>query len=865
VTGEAGSGKTALIQEFSSRAQAAHPDLVIARGDCNAYTGIGDPYLPFREILALMMGDTESRWAAGAIGREQVRRVWRALPLTVKALLEAGPDLVDTFVSRESAIERATALLPSGAGWLTRLREQTGRRPTAPGMPGPQQSDVFEQYTRVLEVLARQVPLVLVLDDLQWADLGSVSMLFHVGRHLAGKRILILGAYRPEEVTGGRDGERHPLEAVANEFQRDFGEIGVSLEQADSRDFVEAYLDSEPNRLGAAFREMLYRQTRGHPLFTIELLRGLQERGGLVQDQAGKWAEGADLDWRALPARVEAAIRERISRLAEPLRTTLQVASVEGEVFTAEVVSRVLGADERSIVQRLSGELDRRHRLIRAQAIERLEWRRVSRYRFTNYLFQKYLYDSLDTVERAYLHEDVGNTLEELYGDKCGEIAVQLAWHFEEAGIPEKAIGYLHQAGDRAVRLSAYPEGRAHLSRGLELLMNMPDSPKRAQQELALQVSMGMAWMGDIPGPEWKNAYSRARELCRQMGKTSELCRVVGELSIFHYVRAEYHKAREMAEEALSLAEQAGDPLAVAVSHWHLGYSLFGLGEYAAARAHLGQTIAAYEPDQHQILVHLRGSDTGVSALAYDACCLWCLGFPEQASRRSQEALALARALDHAFTLADVLCFGGCLFNRMRRDARALRGAAEELIRLSTGMGFSSFGGTGTCYWGSAEALMGRTQEGITLIREGLSIRQSIGARCHHSGILGALAESQIASAQMAEGMATLTEALAMVVETGEHHWEAELWRVRSQLLLGLGDEQRAETSLQTAIEISRRQGARSWELRAATSLARLWLAQGRVDEASYLLAGIYGWFTEGFDTPDLVEARALLLELEQR
>jgi adenylate cyclase len=369
--------------------------------------------------------------------------------------------------------------------------------------------------------------LVLVVDDLQWADLGSISLLFHLGRQLAGSRILIVGAYRPEEVAlgrpvspllaGGIEGgrERHPLEPVVNEFQRDFGHIMVDLGQAESRDFVEAFLDSEPNRLGVAFREMLYQQTHGHPLFTIELLRGLQERGDLIQDPEGHWVEGPALDWETLPARVEAVIAERMGRLAEPLQAALRVASVEGEVFTAEVVARVRAADEGEVVGRLSGELDRRHRLVRAQAIERLGSRRVSRYRFRNYLFQKYLYDSLDEVERAYLHEDVGNVLEELYGDQASEIAAiaaiapQLAWHFQEAGMAEKAIHYLHQAGEKAVQLSAYQEGIAHLTRGLELLMALPDSGgkehrlERAQQELALQLALGMAWIGakGFPAP----------------------------------------------------------------------------------------------------------------------------------------------------------------------------------------------------------------------------------------------------------------------------------------------------------------------------------------------------------------------------
>jgi predicted ATPase len=875
VTGEAGSGKTALMQEFTRRAQEAHADLIVASGNCNAYTGIGDPYLPFREILELLTGDVKARWAAGAMTKEHARRLWHTLPLAVQALVEAGPDLIDTFVLRAALLERAMTYTqrPGRVDWLTRLDELVERKPTSAGVPSPQHSHLFKQYTEVSKALARQALLVLVVDDLQWADAGSINLLFHLGRQLAGSRILIVGAYRREEVALGRDGERHPLAPVVNELQREFGDVAVNVDQSERRAFVDAFLDSEPNRLGLAFREMLYRQTHGHPLFTIELLRGMQERGDLVQDPEGRWAEGPALDWETLPARVEAVIAERIGRLPQALPRALAVASVEGEVFTAEVVAQVLRTDERDMVQHLSSELDRRHRLVRAQAIERLGSRRVSRYRFRNYLFQKYLYDNLDEAERAYLHEDVGNALEELYGDPASEISAiaaiagQLAWHFQEAGIAEKAIHYLHQAGERAVQLSAHQEGVAHLTRGLALLMALPDSGaedrrlERAQQELALQLSLGMAWMG-IAAPEVEKAFVRARELCQQTGKTSQLRRIQGLLATMHYVRAEHQRARELGEEALNLAQQAGDPLLVARGHWHLGFVFFGLGEYTSARAHLEQMIAFYEPQHHHPLVFLSGIDAGLSALAYDACCLWCLGYPEQALSRSQDTLALARELDHPFTLGDVLCFAGCLFNEMRRDAQALKGNSEELVRLANEKGIPTWLGQANCFRGGALAMLGQVQEGIAQMREGMVAMQSEGVRCYLPGVLRSLAEAQAKAGHPEEGLTTLAGALALVEQTEGRHWEAELYRLRAELLLMQGDDAEAEASFRRAIEVAQRQQAKSWELRATVSLARLWQEQGRIDEARQMLAEIYGWFTEGFDTPDLQEAKALLEEL---
>jgi DNA-binding SARP family transcriptional activator/predicted ATPase len=864
VTGEAGSGKTTLVQEFLRRAQEAHADLVAATGNCNARTGRGDPYLPFREILGLLTGDVEARWAAGALERGHALRLRATLPLAAQALVDVGPDLVDTFVPGAALIERASAHAPAGAAWLKRAQELVQRKQIGPAAPMLEQRGLLEQYARVVQTLARQVPLVLAVDDLQWADLGSVSLLFHLGRELAGARILIVGAYRPEEVAIGRDGERHPLEPVVNQFQREFGAITVDVDQAESHLFMDGFLDSEPNQLGPHFRKRLYRQTGGHPLFTVELLRGMQERGDLIQDAQGKWVEGPALDWETLPARVEAACAERIGRLAEPLQHALRVSSIEGEDFTAEVVARVLQTDERNIVQLLSSELDRRHRLVRAQAIERLGSRRLSRYRFRHDLFQKFLYDRLDEVERSYLHEDVGNALEELYGDQAGDIAVQLAWHFEEAGIAQKATHYLCLAGERAVQLSAYEEGVAHLTRGLALLETLPDSAGRTEQEIALQLALGLALVGLIgyAAPEVQDAFIRARDLCQQIGKTSQLCRALGELAVLYYVRAENGKARDLAQEALALAQQSDDPLLIATSHWFIGFISFSLGDYTTAQAHLRQTISFYDPQQHhRAFILLRGSDVGPSALSYDACCLWCLGYPEQALARSEEALALARELDHPFTLADVLAYGGCVFHAMRRDVHALNDCAQKLMRLSTDK-LPSWVCTAECFAGEALAMLGQVAEGIAQLRQGMADTEAMGMHCYWSGTLRALAEAQGKAGRPGEGLATLDEALMLVEETEERYWEPELYRLKGELLMLQGEDAEAEASFQKAIEVARRQQAKSWELRATVSLCRLWQKQGRKEEARQILADIYGWSTEGFDTPDLQEAQALLREL---
>jgi predicted ATPase/DNA-binding SARP family transcriptional activator len=894
VTGDAGCGKTALIHEFARRAQADHADLIVATGLCNAHTGVGDPYLPFREVLGLLTGDIEAQWAAGAMTREQARRLWQLLPLAVRALAKTGPDLIGLFLAAAPLLERAITVKPwpIEQGWLTQLETQAARAADATGAPSLQQSALFEQYTQVLRELAGERPLLLALDDLQWADDGSINLLFHLGRRIPGSRILLMGAYRPAEIALGRPSssaprepsmvwsqaarERHPLEPIVSEFQRAFGDIAVNLSQTESQDFVDALLDSEPNCLSAEFQKLLYRQTRGHPLFTLELLRGLQERGNLVQDQEGRWIEGHAFDWDTLPARVEAVIAERIGRLPDSLRVALRIASVEGEVFTAEVVARVGATDDKEILRRFSRELDRRHRLIRAQSIQRTAGRLVSRYRFRHILFQRYLYSSLDDVERVHLHEQIGTAIEQLYGThqdstptpEIAEVAPQLARHFQEAQNTAKAIRYLHLAGDRAVQLSAFREARAHLTTALELLLTLPDSPERDQKELALQLSLGIAWMG-TDNREAEKAYSRSRELCLQTGLTSDLHRILGQLSTMHYVGAKHHRACELVEETIKLAEQTGDPLLNALGHWRLGFIHHALGDFAASRAHLERMIAFYEPQHHRSLVLLSGADGGLSAMAYHACCLWVLGYPEQASKRSEEALALAMECDHPFTLADVLTYGGCLFQAMLRNASALLNHAEALVQLATERGFVNWMGNGAFYRGQALTMLGEVEEGIAQLREGVALlRQGIAAHEAYDAVLNlpiglcALAEAQAMYGQPEEGLTTLHQALAIIEETDERQWEVELRRLRAELLLMLGQDADAEASLRKAVEVARRQRAKSWELRATTSLARLWQQQGHVDRAWQALFAIYDWFTEGFDTRDLREARALLDEL---
>ena len=604
VTGSAGSGKTALLREFVARAMARHGALVAVAGSCSAQCGIGDPYLAFRELLQMLAGQLEPRHASCVVSPEHARRLWHLLPTVVQALIEAGPDLIGRFVPAESLASRVEAWAPGGMALRATLDDLIRRR--APdSSPARSPETLFEQVTRVLHTVAHDQPLILVLDDLQWAQASSASLLFHLGRRLAGSRILLVGAYRPDEVDLHPDGSRHPLRSVVDEFQRDLGDIEVNLDQADGRPFVDALLDAQPNDLRAPFRDRLYDLTEGHALFTVELVREMEERAGLVRDAAGRWIEGQALKWDRLPSRVEAVIAGHVGRLPSAWQQTLAIAAVEGEVFTAEVLARVQGLELGEVLRRLNGHLGRQHNLVVGHGLEQVGDEVLSRYRFRHHLFQRYLYGGLDAAERAHLHRAVGQALERLIGADAGELATaasRLAFHFEAAGLVGKAVTYLQQAGQEAHRLSALEESIAIYERALALLQRLPPGEERDRRELALQ--LGLAEPCEVArgwgSPKQVAAVTRAYELSLALEEPNELLSTLLYLSHAVHGEGKYRQALHLCQQALALDQGVHDTHLLVVAHQQAGVAHFLLGELVQAYEHLEQAADLWHLQTHR-------------------------------------------------------------------------------------------------------------------------------------------------------------------------------------------------------------------------------------------------------------------------
>jgi len=814
-------------------------------------------------MLALLTGDVETRVESGAMTAEQGRRLWELAPAMAEAIVESGRDLVDTLLPGAGLLKRAAAAASPDAPWLPGLRALIERKAALPPDAALQQAALLTQYCRVVQAVAGERPLLLVLEDLHWADSGSIALLSALGHEISGARVLVVCTFRPEDMAQGRDGERHPLAPVVNELRRLHGECTVELGQEAQHGFVDALLDSEPNELDPEFRQALSRLTQGHALFTVELLRTMHDRGMLIQDAEGRWVEGADLNWGTLPARVDAVIGERIERLSEELREALTIASVEGADFTAEVLARVRDTETRDTVRLLSRELEKRHRLVTARGIRALAEGRLSLFGFSHVLFQRYLYNGLNEVERTQLHEDVGEVLEALYGDQANEIAGQLAHHFEEAGRTEKAIQYLGLAGERAKRMAANQEAIAHYRKALELLSALPECAERDRTELALQIAIQapLTAIEGWTGAGVARAVDRAQELAEQVGDDTQHAWVLSMTASLYSCNGKIPEAADMAERLAELAERLDNETFRLWAVLMQGLGKVYTGRPEEGRRHLEELLSRYDATRHSWIAYATGMDPAVAASIHLAMALCLMGYLDQGLAQAEKGRTLAIQLDHDFCT----CWAGsAVFHSLicRHEFERAFEAGDQILALAAEHGFANWIAWPRAWQGFHLITQGDFDKGVGCIAEQLQALRLMGMEFARAFHLCWLALGHHGAGRVHQALETLDEALELVESQGERDCEAEIHRCRGEVLTTMGAAEEAEICYLEAINVARGQKARYWELRAATSLARLWQGQGRRTEALELLAPIYDWFTEGLDTAPLQEAKALLEEL---
>jgi tetratricopeptide (TPR) repeat protein len=528
------------------------------------------------------------------------------------------------------------------------------------------------------------------------------------------------------------------------------------------------------------------------------------------------------------------------------------------------VVAAVLGADVSATVQQLSQELVRQHRLVAVESVRRLGEQRLAGYRFRHILFQQYLYASLDDIERAQLHEAVAQALATLHQpepEALSAIAGELAWHYREAGILDKAALYHCRAGNYAIQVAAMDVAETHFQEGLTLLARTLAATAHARLELNLR--MGLITVQTITqgygAITVEQALTQAQHLCRLLGDEPALFRVLWHLWQLHFQRGNMRKAQTIATEALAIAQRTQEPTSVLLAHETLGPTLYRLGEMVAAYDHLLAARRLYEA-QPAHSVFLFGLDAGLHGRLNEALILWYLGCFDQAQERSAEALAIAEQSQHPYHLASAMIFTAAFYQRAA-DPEKTATFAHKAIQLSVEHNFALWRSVGTLYHGWAVAAQGELKAGLAEAQQGSDAILATGMK--HIRFLAVLADVYRMAGQIEKALVLVDDLLTTVEATEEREWEAELHRLKGALLLQQGKDDQAEDCYRRAIAIAHQQQSKFLALRATVSLCRLWQAQGKTQEAWQQVTTLYHWFTEGFDAPDLRAAQELLEELQ--
>ena len=714
-----------------------------------------------------------------------------------------------------------------------------------------QQMDPQIRRTRTFEAIKKlflreslNQTLILVFEDLHWIDTETQGFLDTLSESVASAQLLLLVNYRPEY--------RHEWGSKTYYTQLRL----VPLGKAEAEELLTFLVGSDVGL--TALKQLILEKTEGTPFFMEEVVQALVEEGVLVGER-GRYRVESSATEVHVPQTVQGILAARIDRLTPEEKALLQQLAVIGRQFPVSLMKAVVSQAEDELY-RLLASLQAKEFLYEQPVFPEPE------YLFKHALTQDVAYGTVLQEQRKTLHERTGQAMEGLYRTSLSDHYSELAHHYSRSGNAQKAVEYLGLAGHQAVQRSANDDAIGHLATAIEVLTTLPDSPERNQHELALQVALGvpLTAVTSWGAPEVEKVYQRARELCKEVGDTPDLFPTLWGLWAFYLVRAEHAQAHGLAEQLLRLAPSRRDSALMLEAHHAMGMASYALGDLASARTHLEQGSELYDAKRHHALAFSYGSfDPGVACLCVTAKCQWLLGYPERAQKNRHEALTLAQELSHPFSLAYALCWAAWL-HQVCREGQAGLDRAEAAIVLSTEQGFPLWLAEGTIFRGWALAQQAHEMEGLSQLREGVAGYRAAGGEFLRSQFLALLAEASGQGGRAEEGLAAVAEALAFVERTEERFYGAELHRLKGELLLqhSPDNQPEAEACFHQALDVARRQEAKSWELRAATSLARLWQQQEKTAEAHKLLAPVYNWFTESFDTKDLQEAKTLLDEL---
>jgi predicted ATPase len=628
-----------------------------------------------------------------------------------------------------------------------------------------------------------------------------------------------------------------------------------------SADGVADYL---ANRFGdvsfsTTFSRDLHQRTNGNPLFLVNVVNAMVQQGVFQEgDSSGNCCKDVDALTFEVPDTLRQFIAQQMQHLCPEDQALLEAASVAGVEFFVEAVAAALELPP-EVVETRCDTLVRNNQFVRSDGI--VLWpdgTMTAKSKFQHALYAEVLYERVPLSRRARWHHRMGLRLEAGYGAQAPEIAAELGEHFRRGRDAVRAVQYLQYAGENALQRHAYQETIRHLTQALALVPTLPDTLARAQQELRLRqtLSVPLVAIKGYAAPDVEQTYTRAYTLCQQVGDVQHMRSVLLGLWRVYSMRGALQAARGIAEQLLYLAQCSNDPLQLVDAHRAMGVVLFWLGDLTAACTHLEQGWTFYDRQQDAPHVSHSGPDVGVSCLSMATTPLWMLGYPDQAAARSERAIVLARELQHPFSLAFALVNAARL-SHFRREWHVVQAQAEAIQKLATEHHFAFWQAVGLRWHGVALVAQGQTEEGIGLIRQGHMAYQANGTTTGEPYYRLLMAEAYSEAGQTERGVHVMREALAAFDTAEDRLYEAEVYRLKGKILLACDTTplSEVETCFRQALAVARRQQAKSLELRAAMSLAKLGQKPGNRDP----LTTVYPWFTEGFDTADLQEAKALL------
>jgi class 3 adenylate cyclase/tetratricopeptide (TPR) repeat protein len=807
VMAEPGIGKSRLFYEFRGTCQSGWMVL-------EAYSvshGKTSAYLPVLELLS----------AYFEIGRDDDDRKRRERILC--EVLELDRTLEDTL----PYLYLLHGIADSGDS-LAQMDPQIKRRRT------------LEAIKRIMLRESLNQPLMLIFEDLQWIDGETQALLNLLVDAIANAHILLLVNYRPEY--------RHEWGSRTHYTQLRLDPLG----RESAAKMLSALLGDEAKL--KPLKRLIADKTEGNPFFVEEMVQALFEQGVLVRNGHVKLSQSlADIK---IPPTVQAVLASRIDRLPPSEKELLQTLAVMGREFTQELIQRVAGIREAEL-ERMLGNLQSSEFLYEQPIFPDIE------YSFKHALTQEVAYNSVLVERRRQLHQRTAGAIEALFSNTINDHLDDLAHHYSRAGNADKASEYLGRAGELALRRSAYAEAQDNLTAALALLEDLPDDEWRAGRELRLQLALGSVLIASqsFDAPEPRRTYERARELCQRIGETREFFRVFWNLCQSNIAQAAHGLAQafELAEESLRLAERTQEPEQLLAANYNMGESLWRLGRFGEAAAHCNRALGLYDARQHQLLA----SDYGMDLWVFSSCMLsWLelfLGRADQAAIRAEAALAYARELGHAFSLAFAM-FSEAWIEHYYGRWQVQQELAHSADTLAVQNGFAEISCFAMGVEGHALFAQGQCDEGIAKMAEALPEERRLGALSNLTNISEPLIDAYTKVGQTANAQELLAEA----VSNGQPCYEAELLRLKGNLCLAqpMPDRREAEACFRRSIEVSQQQEAKFFELRATICLARLLASQNCRAEARAMLTDIYNWFTEGFDTIDMKEAKALLNQL---